>query len=71
MRWFSALRISRQQNRKPSEVLEDAFNRYAALCRLDGFSARMEERARSIGIKEDDIPDLVQQMRREKRPAGA
>jgi predicted transcriptional regulator len=57
--------LARQQSREPAEVLEEAFNRYAALCRLDRFSEKMEARARSLGIEEKDVPELVQQVRRE------
>jgi hypothetical protein len=57
--------LARLQSREPSEVIEDAFNRYAALCRLDRFSQKMEARARCLGIEEKDVPALVQRVRHE------
>jgi hypothetical protein len=57
--------LARLQSREPSEVIEDAFNRYAALCRLDRFSQKMEARDRSLGIEEKDVPALVQRVRHE------
>src|SRR5712691_2555395 len=50
---------AREQNRKPSEVLEEAVRRYMALCRLERLAERGEERARARGIREGDVPGLV------------
>jgi len=57
--------LARRQNREPAEVLEDAVRRYAATCRLELFSEKLEKHAGSLGISEDDVPRLVNEMRRE------
>jgi predicted transcriptional regulator len=57
--------LARQQKREPSEVLEEAVRRYAASCRLERFAQRMEKSARDRGIREDDVPSLVEEARRE------
>jgi predicted transcriptional regulator len=59
--------LARRQHREPSEVLEEAFNRYAAECRLDGLQARLGARAKKLGIGESDVPDLVAQVREENQ----
>jgi predicted transcriptional regulator len=50
--------LARHQQRQPSEVLEEAVDRYAAARRLERFSAKMGRRAGTLGICEEDIPDL-------------
>jgi predicted transcriptional regulator len=62
--------FARRQNREPAEVLEDAVRRYAAACRLDQFSERAEENARRLGIREEDVPRLVDEVRRENESPG-
>ena len=57
--------LARQQKREPSEVLEEAVRRYAASCRLERFAQRMEKPARDRGIREEDVPSLVEDVRRE------
>ena len=61
---------AREQNRKPSEVLEEAVRRYMALRRLERLAERGEERARARGIREEDVPSLVQEVRQEKIVRG-
>ena len=61
---------AREQNRKPSEVLEEAVRRYMALCRLERLAERGEERARARGIREEDVPGLVQEVRQERKVRG-
>jgi predicted transcriptional regulator len=61
---------AREQNRKPSEVLEEAVRRYMALRRLERLAERGEERVRARGIREEDVPGLVQEVRQEKRVRG-
>lgn len=61
--------LARQQHREPSAVLEDAFNRYAAECRLDGLQAKLGASAKKLGIREKDVPELVHQVRNEN-PRG-
>ena len=62
--------VARQQNRAPTDVLEEAMNRYFALCRLERFSGVMEKRAQLLGITEGDIPDLVRDVRLERQHRG-
>jgi hypothetical protein len=59
--------LAREQNREPAEVLEDAVNRYAAECRLDRLQGRLGARAKKLGIREGDIPELVRQVRDENQ----
>jgi predicted transcriptional regulator len=62
--------LARDQKREPSEVLEEAVNRYAASCRHERFAAKMEKRARELGIREEDVPRLVDEVRRENEARG-
>jgi len=58
---------ARTQNRRPVEVLEEAWGRYMTTRRLEQLAERGEERARALGIQEDDVPRLVGEVRRENR----
>jgi len=62
--------LARLQQREPGEVLEEAVRRYAAACRLERFAGRMEQRAREMGIQEEDVPRLVDEVRRENAERG-
>jgi predicted transcriptional regulator len=62
--------LARQEQREPSEVLAEAIDRYAAARGLERFSAKMGRRAEDLGICEEDIPDLVQEVRRENQQRG-
>jgi hypothetical protein len=62
--------LAREQRREPMAVLEEAVRRYAATYRLERFADKMGEAARSKGIKEDDIPRLVNEFRRENEDRG-
>ena len=57
--------LAREQRREPVEVLEEAVRRYAAACRLERFADTMGQRARDKGIREEDVPRLVEEVRRE------
>lgn len=59
--------LARQQHREPADVLEEAVRRYAAGCRLERLSERLETSARARGIGEEDVPSLVEEVRRESR----
>jgi predicted transcriptional regulator len=48
--------LAREQNRKPGEVLEEAVRRYAGARRLERFAHKAGKHARTMGLKEDDIP---------------
>jgi predicted transcriptional regulator len=61
---------AREQNRKPSEVLEEAIGRYMALRRLERLSEKGERLARERSIREEDVQDLVQQVRQENKARG-
>jgi predicted transcriptional regulator len=59
--------IAREQNRQPAEILEEAVRRYFAVRRLERLAQKGEERARALGIREEDVPGLVEEVRRENR----
>jgi len=56
--------LAREQRREPGEVLEEAVRLYAATCRLERFVDKMGQRARDKGIREEDVPRLVEEVRR-------
>ncbi|HUE20742.1 MAG TPA: hypothetical protein VMQ86_03625 [Bryobacteraceae bacterium] len=62
--------FAREQNRDPADVMEEAVNRYLAGQRLARFAKRMECQARSHGISEEDVPRLIQEVRRENETRG-
>ena len=59
--------MARAENRKPSEVLEEAVRRYMAVRRLERLAERGETLARAKGISEEELPSLVDEVRRENR----
>jgi putative PIN family toxin of toxin-antitoxin system len=61
---------AREQNRKPAEVLEEAVRRYMALRRLEQLAERGEARALARGIREEDVPGLVHEVRQENKLRG-
>jgi hypothetical protein len=61
---------AREQSREPSEVVEEALGRYFASQRLETLGAKLEKHARSKGIREEDVPGLVQEVRRENADRG-
>ena len=62
--------LARQENRDPSDVLEEAVRRYATGSRLERLSERLEKSARSRGIREEDVSSLVEEIRRENTLRG-
>jgi predicted transcriptional regulator len=62
--------LAREQQREPGEVLEEAVRRYAEARRLDRFAEKMGSRAREKGIREEDVPRLVEEVRRENLERG-
>lgn len=62
--------VARSQNRKPEELLEEAVTEYLKSERLDKFVQRAERRARAKGIREEDVPRLVAEVRRENQERG-
>jgi len=59
--------MARAQNRKLGEVLEEAVKQYLDKQSWVEFVERNERRARALGITEEDIPRLVDEVRRENR----
>lgn len=62
--------LAREQNRKPAEVLQDAVQEYAGKQSWVNFVKRNEQRAAAMGLTEDDVPRLVQEVRRENEQRG-
>jgi predicted transcriptional regulator len=58
---------ARAQNRKPADLLEKAVKQYLDKQSWIDFVERNEQRARVMGITEEDIPRLVEEVRRENR----
>jgi hypothetical protein len=61
---------AREQKREPSEIVEEALGRYLAIQRLERLSERLEKKALAKGIREEDIPRLVDEVRRENESRG-
>ncbi len=59
--------LARAENREPADVLEEAVRRYAAGRRLDLLQGKLGERAKNLGIRESDVPELVHQVRDENQ----
>jgi predicted transcriptional regulator len=62
--------LARAENREPADVLEEAVRRYAGVKRLERFAEKAGKHARALGIKEEDVPRLVDEVRRENRTRG-
>jgi predicted transcriptional regulator len=62
--------LARQENREPSAVLEEAVRRYAVSSRLERLSERFEKSAHGRGVREEDVPSLVAEVRRENELRG-
>ena len=62
--------IARDQNRAPGEVLEEAVLRYASVLRLERLAEKGEVQACELGIREEDVPRLIKEVRRENRERG-
>jgi len=61
---------AKEQGREPVEVLEEALARYMAQQRLQNLAERGEKIARERCIREEDVPELVRQVRRENATRG-
>jgi predicted transcriptional regulator len=59
--------LARDQQREPGDVLDEALERYAASQMLEKLSERLERRALAKGIREEDVPKLVEEVRRENQ----
>jgi predicted transcriptional regulator len=62
--------FAREQNRDPSDVMEEAVNRYLAGQRLTRFAERMVSQPLGQGVAEEVIPRLIQEVRRENETRG-
>ena len=58
--------LALQQHRQPADVLQDAVRQYAASHRLERVAEKIAKHAQAKGIREEDIPELVRRVRREK-----
>jgi predicted transcriptional regulator len=61
---------ARAQNREAAEVVEEAVGKYLASQRLERFAERMGRRAAAKNIREEDVPQLVDEVRRENEARG-
>jgi hypothetical protein len=61
---------ARAQNREPSELVEEAVRKYLNSERLERFVERAERRARTKGLREEGVPRLVSEVRRENQERG-
>ena len=51
------------QNRQPAEVVEEAVRRYLSGQRLARFANEMGKKAASLGIREENVPRLIEEVR--------
>ena len=58
------------QHREPAQVVEEAVCKYLASQRLMRFVEKMSARAEALGIREEDVPGLVDEVRRENKALG-
>jgi Arc/MetJ-type ribon-helix-helix transcriptional regulator len=58
---------AKKENRTMSELVREALRRYEALQSLRELQAYGEERARALGIKEEDVDRLIHEHRAEER----
>jgi len=56
-----------EQSRPAGEVLREAVERYLSERRWQKIFAYGEERARELGLTEEDVPRLIAEYRREQR----
>lgn len=61
---------ARAQNRKPSEVLEEAVRKYLDEQSWEQFVEKNERRAREKGISEEDVDRLISEVRHENEARG-
>lgn len=61
---------ARAQHREPAELVEEAVRKYLKSERLERFVDRAERRAHGKGLREEDVPRLVSEVRRENQERG-
>lgn len=59
--------LAETEGKTPEEIITVATRRYIAREQLDRLVRRNEQRALELGIKEEDIPEIVKRWRREQR----
>jgi hypothetical protein len=57
-------KAAQAEQRTPAELVQEAVERYLRLKRREKLYQYGEEQARKLGIREEDIPDLVKQSRK-------
>jgi hypothetical protein len=57
------------EQRSPEELVLEAVERYLVQKRRERLYARGEEQARKLGVREEDIPDIVKESR-QSTPRG-
>jgi len=62
--------VARAQNREPSELVEEAVRKYLKSERLERFVEKAERRALAKRLREEDVPRLVTEVRRENQERG-
>jgi Arc/MetJ-type ribon-helix-helix transcriptional regulator len=62
-----AKKRAKKENRTMSELVREALRRYETLQTLRELQAYGEERARTLGIKEEDVDRLIHEHRAEER----
>jgi hypothetical protein len=58
---------AQEEHREPSELVGEAVERYLRQKRWQKVYARGEQRAREMGLTEEDIPRLIAEYRQEQR----
>ena len=58
---------AQKQGRTPDDIANEATRRFLALRRLQDLQQYGEERARGLGLTEDDVPRLIAESRAEGR----
>ena len=62
--------FSQTQRRTADEIAAEAVSKYLKAQKWTQIVERNNERARELGIAEDDIPRLIAEVRRENRERG-
>lgn len=55
------------EGKSPDEVYQDAVRRYLGQQKLHELSRFGQEQARKLGLKEEDVPRLIEEVRRDQR----
>ena len=59
--------MAREQNRQPEEVVSEALRKYLDDQKWERLVTTGERRAKEKGLTEDDVPRLIEEVRRENR----